>query len=111
MAIEAPMLTAVVARMADPETTLAAYGSLVLPLALVIEAPVIMLLAASTALSTSREAHARLGSFTLALGLVLSALHIAVAFTPLFDLIAERLIHVPPEVIEPGRIGLRIMTP
>ena len=111
MAIEAPMFTAVAARMPAPESTLAAYGSIVLPLALVIEAPVIMLLAASTALSTSREAYARLGRFTLNLGLALTALHLIVAFTPLYDLVATRWIGAPAEVIEPGRIGLRIMTP
>ena len=111
MAVEAPMFTAVVARMADPESALAAYGSLVLPLALVIEAPVIMLLAASTALSSTREAYARLGRFTLVLGLALSVVHIAVAFTPLFDLVATSWINVPPSVVEPGRIGLQIMTP
>ena len=111
MAIEAPMFTAVVARMPGPERALAAYGSLVLPLALVIEAPVIMLLAASTALSKSREAYARLGRFTLTLGVVLTALHVLVAFTPLFDLIAVRAIDAPASVVEPGRIGLRMMTP
>ena len=51
MGIELPIVSAVMARLTDPEIHLAAYGGVVFPLALIIEAPVIMLLAASTALS------------------------------------------------------------
>ena len=51
MGIELPMLTSVVARLPDPEINLAAYGEIVFPLALILEAPVLMLLSASTALS------------------------------------------------------------
>ena len=51
MGAELPALSAVVARLANPEINLAAYGGVVFPLALIFELPVIMLLAASTALS------------------------------------------------------------
>ncbi|MGB2983166.1 MAG: hypothetical protein WBC63_04810, partial [Candidatus Bipolaricaulia bacterium] len=50
MALEGPAINVVVARLANPKIHLATYGSLVFPLALFIEAPIIMLLAASTAL-------------------------------------------------------------
>lgn len=52
MGLEGPAISAVIARLANPEINLAAYGGVVFPLALFIEAPIIMLLAASTALST-----------------------------------------------------------
>ena len=51
MALELPALSAIVARLPNPKINLAAYGGIVFPLALIIEAPIIMLLAASTALS------------------------------------------------------------
>ncbi|MGD8396518.1 MAG: hypothetical protein PVF43_13705, partial [Candidatus Eiseniibacteriota bacterium] len=51
MGVELPLVSAVLARFPDPEIHLAAYGGIVFPLALLIEAPIIMLLAASTALS------------------------------------------------------------
>ncbi len=51
MSIELPAINAIVARLANPEISLAAYGGVVFPIALIIEAPVIMLLAAATALS------------------------------------------------------------
>jgi len=111
MGAELPLFTAVVARMPEPEVNLAAYGSLVFPVALVVEAPIIMLLAASTALATDRDAYGKLRRFTLVAGALLTALHVAVAFTPLFDLVAERVVAVPAAVVEPARTGLRIMTP
>ena len=52
MAVEAPYLAAIVARLADPTENLAAFG-VALSLAVIIEAPVIMLMSASTALVTA----------------------------------------------------------
>ena len=51
MGTELPAISAIMARLPDPEVNLAAYGGIVFPLALIIEAPIIMLLATSTALS------------------------------------------------------------
>jgi hypothetical protein len=48
MGTELPAVSAVVARLPNPEINLAAYGGIVFPLSLIIEAPIIMLLAAST---------------------------------------------------------------
>jgi len=111
MALELPLVAAVVARLPDPEVNLAAYGSVVFPLSILIEAPIIMLLAASTALAADRRAWGLMARFAFGTGFTLSALHALVAFTPLFDLVVGGLIGPPPEVIEPGRLGLRIMTP
>ena len=43
MSIELPLVSAVMARLSDPTIHLAAYGGVVFPIALVIEAPIIML--------------------------------------------------------------------
>ncbi len=111
MGIELPLFTACVARLAEPEVHLAAYGSLVFPIALVIEAPIMMLLAASTALAGDRDSWDKLRRFMHAASATLTLVHVAVAFTPLFDLLARRVFAVPAEVVEPARLGLRIMTP
>jgi hypothetical protein len=111
MGAELPVLSAVVARLANPEINLAAYGGVVFPLALIIEAPIIMLLAASTALSKDWDSYCKLYRFMMASGLVLTVLHILLAFTPLYYLVANGVLGVPPEIIEPSRIGLMIMTP
>lgn len=111
MSIEAPALSAVVARLADPTIHLAAYGGVVFPLALVIESPIIMLLAASTALSRDWASYARIRRFMMITSAGLTALHLLMACTPLYYLVVEGLLHAPKEIVEPARIGLIIMTP
>ena len=111
MSIEGPALSAVVARLVDPKIHLAAYGGVVFPLALVIESPIIMLLAASTALSRDWASYVRMRRFMMISSAALTALHLLVVFTPLYYLVVKGLLHTPQEIIEPARIGLIIMTP
>lgn len=111
MGLEGLAISAVIARLANPEIHLAAYGGVVFPLALFIEAPVIMLLAASTALSTDWSSYRKLRTYMHSLGIGLSLLHVAIAFTPLYDFIVGKAIGAPTEIIEPARIGLMITLP
>ena len=83
MGIELPLLSAVVARLANPEVNLGAYGGVVFPLSLLIEAPIIMLLTASTKLSRDLASYKKLWLFMMIAGGGLSALHLLVAVTPL----------------------------
>ena len=111
MGLELPFVSAVMARLADPEIHLAAYGGVVFPVALIIEAPIIMLLAASTALSRDERSYWKLHRFTNWAGGLLTLLHALLAFTPLFDLVVVSLLNPPPEIVEPARIGFMIMLP
>ena len=111
MAVELPMLTAVVARLPDPTVHLAAYGSLVFPVSLVVEGPIIMLLAASTALCTHERAYRQVHRFMMWASAALTAVHAAIAFTPLYEVVAVDIMGAPEEILEPGRLGLQIMTP
>lgn len=111
MGLEGPAVSAVIARLADPEIHLAAYGGVVFPLALIIEAPIIMLLAASTALSRDEASYRKLHRFVMTSGLVLTVLHLVVALTPLYYVVVRGLLGVPEEIIEPARIGMIVMTP
>lgn len=111
MALEMPALSAIVARLDNPEIHLAAYGGVVFPLALIIEAPIIMLLAASTALCKDEASYHLVRRFMIIAGALLTALHILVAFTPLYYVVVEGIIGAPQEIVEPARIGLMIMTP
>src|SRR5438552_14302416 len=54
MGLEVPAVSAVIARLPQPTVGLAAYGGIVMPVSMFIEGPIIMLLAASTALSRDR---------------------------------------------------------
>jgi len=111
MAMELPAISAVMARLSRPKINLAAYGGIVFPLALIIEAPVIMLLAASTALSKDWVSYKKIRKFMMASGGILTGLHALVAFTPLYYVVTEQIIGSPQQIIEPARIGLMIMLP
>ncbi|KAA3606780.1 MAG: hypothetical protein DWQ01_17340 [Planctomycetota bacterium] len=108
---ELPLLTAFMARMGDPERQLAAYGSVVLPITMVLEAPVLMLLSASASLCTDLAAYRSLRRFTLLLTGSITIFHFILAFTPLYEFVVRTILDVPEEVVEPGRWGLRVMTP
>lgn len=111
MGLELPAVSAFMARLPQATVSLAAYGGVVFPTALLIESPILMLLAASTALARDEASYRLVRRFMWTAGLTLFAFHALVAFTPLFDLLAGTLLGVPPEVREPARIGLRIMLP
>jgi hypothetical protein len=111
MGAELPALSAVIARLPQPEINLAAYGGVVFPLALIIESPIIMLLAASTALCKDYASYLTVRRFMMIAGAALTALHIVIAFTPLYYVIVEGILGAPDVIVEPARIGLMIMTP
>ena len=108
--VEQPILAAVVARSIDPKVQLAAWG-LAFSLVLVLSAPSISMLAASTALSRDRESYRRGRQYMIWLCVGLTSVHFLLAFTPLFDFIVLGLISAPAELAEPVRSGVRIMLP
>ena len=111
MGVELPLQSAFVARLANPEINLAAFGSVAMPVMLIFGAPIIMLLTASTALCKDWDSYLKVRRFTLRAAALLTTLHVLVAFTPLYYLVVSGLIGPPQEVIEPARVGLMIMTP
>ncbi len=111
MGIEGPTHSAISARLPQPEINLAAWGGIVFPICLIIEAPIIMLLAASTARSRDWANYRQLRRFTHGLGAALTAVHLLVAFTPLYYIVVRRLMGAPEAIIEPARGGLMLMVP
>jgi hypothetical protein len=110
MAVEGPFLAAVIARLAEPTYNLAAYG-VAFSLALVAEAPVIMLMSAATALARNRLSYLRLRAFTHVLNAgVTLAMGIAL-LPPVFNAIAYGLIGLPTEVATRTHIALLILLP
>ncbi len=111
MGLEIPVVAAVMARLADPEVSLAAFGGVVMPVALLIEAPIMMLLTASTALAKDLASYRLMHRFMVLAGLLLTVIHALVAFTPLLDLLVLPVLGTPEIVREPARIGLMLMLP
>ena len=111
MGLEGPAISAVVSRLAEPTVNLAAFGGVVFPLALLVEAPIIMMLAASTALCRDWPSYIKLRRFMNRLGFSLTVIHIIMVATPVYFFLARDVIQAPEEIIGPARIGLLIMIP
>ena len=111
MGAEGPLFTWCVASMEGQKENLAAFGSIAFPISLVIEGPIIMLLAASTALCRDWPSYRKVRRFMVAASIALTILHVAVAFTPLYFLVVDNLLGIPDEFHAAGRTGLMILTP
>jgi hypothetical protein len=110
MAVEGPFLAAVIARLAEPEYNLAAYG-VAFAFAIIIEAPIIMMLSASTALVKDRNSFFKLRNFTYGLSTLLTAVQVFILVTPAFDFIALRLIQLPEPVARLTYQALVVLLP
>ena len=110
MAAEGPYLAAIIARLDRPTENLAAFG-VAFALAIIIEAPVIMLMAASTALVTDAASYAALRRFTYTLAAALTLVQVVAVLPPVFDWLALLLIGLPPDVARLTHHGLAIMLP
>jgi hypothetical protein len=110
MAVEGPFLAALVARLADPEFNLGAYG-VTFALAVLIESPVIMLMTASTALARDAESFDRLRRFALALSVGCTVALMLFLLPPVYDLFMVRLMALPNEIVRLAYPALWILLP
>lgn len=108
MMLEGPVVQGAIGRLARPDLNLAAFG-LTLQLSLLIESPIIMLLATAIALVKDAESYRAVRRFTVNLALLCTVLTAAIAFTPLFDFVTSTVMRVPPRIGETARIPLQIM--
>jgi hypothetical protein len=118
MSVEGPFLAAVIARLAEPKYNLAAYG-VAFSFALIIEAPIIMIMSASTALVEDRESFLKLRNYTYFLNTVITLAMLIFLIPDVFQYIAVDLIELPQRVADltywatvvllpwPGTIGYR----
>ncbi len=118
MASEGPFLAAIIARLSDPTFNLAAYG-VAFALAILIEAPVIMLMSASASIVKDRISFIKLRNFSRGLGVGTTLLLLVVLTPPVYDVLMLSLMGVPEQVAEitygalwfflpwPGAIGYR----
>lgn len=108
MTFEGPWIQGVIARKPDSETQLAAFG-LIFSLSVLIETPIIMLLATSNALSRNRQAYQVLWRFMMAINTLVTVLALLMAFTPLLDIYLGNLLNIPQHIIDATRPGMKIM--
>lgn len=109
MTAEGPTITAVINRLPNEIIMLAAAG-IVISLAVTIESPIINMLATSTALVKDRHSYLLVRRFTLHWIVLLTAVSLLIAFTPVFDLIVVNWLDAPPDIAVWVRPGLQIMS-
>lgn len=110
MAVEGPVLAALIARLASPEFNLAAYG-VAFAFAIIVEAPVIMMMSAATALAGAPTAYRRLRRFNYALIALITLTMLFILIPPVYRFIFERLVGLPPEVLHLTRRSLWLLLP
>jgi uncharacterized membrane protein len=110
MSVEGPLIAAIIARLAEPTLNLAAYG-VAFSLALIIEAPIIMIMSASVALVKDRESFRRLRLFTFLLNGALT-LAIVIAVLPgVFPAVASGLLRLPEQILDRVQLAMIILVP
>jgi Na+-driven multidrug efflux pump len=99
MASEGPFLAAIIARLANPTFNLAAHG-VAFALAILIEAPVIMLMSAATAVVKGRSSFIKLRNFSRALCVGTTLVLLVVLIPGVYDRLIVSGLGVPAEVAE-----------
>ncbi len=110
MAIEGPFLAAVIARLADPKHNLAAFG-VAFAVAILVEAPVIQVLSAATALVEGPRSFLKLRNFVYALNGLITAAMLALLATPAWAVVSRSWIGLPEQVAALTAGALWILLP
>ncbi len=118
MAVEGPFVAAIIARLGDPKFNLAAYG-VAFAFAILVEAPVMMLMSAATALVEDASSYRKLRNFAHALNVGSTALLLIILVPPFYHWLMRTVLGLPAEVADltygalwfflpwPAAIGIR----
>jgi hypothetical protein len=110
MAVEQPFLITFIARSGDVKLNLAAFG-IAGAFAMIIEAPVIMLMSASTALVTGSNSYRKLRRFTDILNTGVTIIQLILLVPPVFRFVVMDLMGVPEDVSRVAHTTLIIFLP
>lgn len=110
MSVEGPFLASLIARSSEPKFNLAAYG-IAFSFALVIEAPIIMMMSAAIALVKNKQSFLKLKSFTYAVNVLITMIMLVAIIPFVFYFIAETMIGLPGEISRLTHIATIILLP
>ncbi len=110
MSFEGPFLAALIARLAEPKYNLAAYG-VAFSFALIIEAPIIMIMSASTKLVKDAQSFIKLRKFTYGLNWFITLIMVIILIPPIFYFLTEDLIGLPSKVSNLTHLATIILLP
>jgi hypothetical protein len=110
MTAEGPIISAAINRLPNEVIMLAAQG-IVISLSVIIESPIINLLATGTALVRDRQSFMQVRRFAIHWAILLTIVTVLIAFVPaIFDLVVRQWLNTPAEIAEWVRPGMQIMT-
>ncbi len=110
MAIEQPFLIAIIARLGDAKYNLAAFG-IAYSFALIIEAPVIMLMSASVALIRDKNSYLQLKKFTDILNISVTCIQLILLIPAIFYWLVGDVMGVPDNIVRLTHISLLLLLP
>jgi len=110
MSTEGPFIAAIIARLADPKFNLAAYG-VAFSFALIIEAPVIMMMTASTFLVRDYQSLSKLRQFTWILNASITFLMLVLLIPRVFFFITIDAIGLPQHIADLTYTATMILLP
>ena len=110
MALEGPFLAALIARMGQPIINLAAYG-VAFALAMILEAPIIMMLSAANALVRDRQSFQQLRRFSYSLNALITLAMAVLLIPPVFAGLVRDLIGLPAAVARLTWLATLILLP
>ena len=110
MAVEGLFLAALIARLPDPKLNLAAHG-VAYAFAIIVEAPVIMMLSAATALVDARPSYLALRRFAQVLNFLITSVMLLLLATPAMNWILASFMRLDPRVVDLVRGALWILLP
>lgn len=110
MSMEGPFIAAIIARLAEPKFNLAAYG-VAFSFALIIEAPVIMIMSAATALVKDNHSYRKLRNFTYLLNVTITILMLIFLVPSIFNYLVIDLMSLPENVADLTYIACVILLP
>lgn len=110
MAFEQPFLITFIARSGEAKLNLAAFG-IAGAFAMIFEAPIIMLMSASTALVTGHHSYRKLKHFTDLLNIGVTLIQMIMLMPPVFNFIVIELMGVPEEVAVIAHMALLLFLP
>lgn len=110
MALESPMITSGISRLPDAINQLAAFG-FSFAIALLIEGPVIQMLSAGTAVTSSKSSYKKILSIQRFIAIVTLSIHIFLSITPVFYFFALKIMKLPPQLLIPAHKSFVVLIP
>jgi len=110
MSAEGPVLTSIIARLADPTLNLAAYG-VAIAVGMLIESPVIHLLSTTVALARDRASLVELQKYALKVNLLVTTGMLLIVVPPVYHVLSIDILRLPYNIANPMHWALVGMIP